>query len=178
MLKLTFLGRVANRWRIRVELPPGMRPRGLTVGLWNEDGRALAPSVVAPAGVTDVFEAELGGPCSLPAGAEVRCIADLDDGEPILVVLGLDRRRGLHAFLHADQRISVEPLPPGAAVSRSEMLRLSAAFPWLCPHPPAAPAERGAAASVLDMLKDDFDVDVEDMSDDLRDMMRKLPGRD
>ncbi|MFN7145810.1 MAG: hypothetical protein ACK4YP_18690, partial [Myxococcota bacterium] len=61
-LKLTFLGRAANRWRVRVELPYGFQPRGLTVGLWGEDDKPLGPAVVAPPGVDGVWDAEVSGP--------------------------------------------------------------------------------------------------------------------
>jgi hypothetical protein len=184
MLKLTFLGRVANRWRIRVDLPPGLQPRGLTVGLWREDGRPLAPSVVAPTGVSGAWEAELGGPCNLPAGAELRCIADIDGGEPLVVTLGVDLRRGLHAFLHADQRLRGEPTPKPSAVTPSELDRLAHAFPWVCPTKPdaceaggrlrdeSADVPAGAPSDLLDMLKNDFGVDLDDVDEELLAHMR------
>jgi hypothetical protein len=172
-LKLTFLGRVANRWRVRVEVPEGLRLRGLTVGLWGEDGRPLGPAVVAPQGLGADFEAELAGPCPLPAGAQVRCVADVEDVQPIEQSIGLDRRHGLHAFLHADLRLDLLPVPKGAAVTREESRRLARAFPWISREPPAAaepPVVDAVATSpapaedLRSMLKD---LGVEDVDEEL-----------
>ncbi|MFZ5476098.1 MAG: hypothetical protein ACOZNI_04930 [Myxococcota bacterium] len=162
-LKLTFLGRVANRWRVRVEVPEGLRLRGLTVGLWGEDGRPLGPAVVAPHGLGSAFEAELSGPCPLPAGAQVRCVADVEDIQPIEQSIGVDRRHGIHAFLHADQKLQLDPVPAGAAVTRAETRRLASVFPWMCRGAPAAEVEP-AASDLRSMLKD---LGVEDVDEEL-----------
>lgn len=183
--RLTFLGRVASRWRVRIEIPEDLRVQGLTVGLWAEDGRPLAPSVVLPEAGAGVHEVEVGGPAALPAGAEVRCIADVLDGEPCTVVVGTDRRRGLHAFLHGDLRLPVSSneLVP-VALRAEEAARLASAYPWLArvkpsTHGPLAPdiAACGTGADpedVLAMLREDFGVDVEDMDDDV---LASLKGR-
>jgi len=189
-LTLTFLGRAAGRWRVRVELPPGFRPRGLTVGLWGEDEKPLGAAVVAPAGVEDVWEAEVAGPMPLPPGALVRCMADMEDGTPLVYWLGVDRRRGLHAFLHADGRLPVESTVTGAALSPKEISRLSRAFPWMCAErtPTGDCAGKRTVAQTLaedlgedtlspelrDLLKEDFGVDVDaDDDDELIEFMKR-----
>jgi hypothetical protein len=171
-LELTFLGRVANRWRVRVALAGGFRPRGLTVGLWGEDDKPLGPAVVAPADVEGMWEAELAGPATLPPGTLVRCMADVDGGAPVVQWLGVDRRRGLHAFLHADGRLPVDSSATGAALDAKEVARLARAFPWVRPEPPspmpteaaAAPAEDdGLTPELRALLRDEFGVDDADL---------------
>jgi hypothetical protein len=140
--------------------------------------------VVAPADVGTCFEAELGGPNQLPAGTQVRCVADVEGGEPVRAAVGVDRRRGLHAFLHADARLPAEPMPTGCALAQADAERLARVFPWVCPareearaEPP--PGEPGLPEDLLAMLRDDFDVDVDEMSDEVLDFMRggrKGPG--
>ncbi len=178
-LKLTFLGRGASRWRVRVELPVGPRPRGLTIGLWGEDGVPLGPAVVAPANTPRVWEAELAGPLQLPPGTQVRCIADLEGGPPEEVWLGVDRRRGLHAFLHADGWLPVTSTCAGVALGSSEIRRLAEAFPWMLPDPAVAdaavaPADLGAVAAgtealpvgLRELLAEEFGVDVEALDEE------------
>lgn len=181
-LELTFLGRVANRWRVRVELPTGFRPRGLTVGLWGEDDKPLGPAVVAPEGVDGVWEAELAGPMPLPPGTLVRCMADVEGASPMVYWLGVDRRRGLHAFLHADGRLPVESSAAGAALDAKEVAQLAAAFPWVRPAaPPRAecgaveadepgfPEDDGIAPELRQLLREEFGVDDADMKEFLED---------
>jgi hypothetical protein len=187
-LKLTFLGRSAGRWRVRVDLPPGLVPRGLTVGLWGEDDKPLGPAVVAPAGTIGAWEAEVAGPVPLPPGTLVRCMADLDDHASCVYWLGVDRRRGLHAFLHADGRLPVESDCAGAALGLKEIARLARAFPWVRPDPPAVVgcgAKRTVAQALAedlgeetlspelrDLLKDEFGVDVDAEDDELIDFIK------
>ncbi|MDP2315653.1 MAG: hypothetical protein Q8P41_22335 [Pseudomonadota bacterium] len=190
-LKLTFLGRAAGRWRVRVDMPPEFRPSGLTVGLWGEDDKPLGPAVVAPAGIDGVWEAELAGPVTLPPGTLVRCMADMEDGTPVVYWLGVDRRRGLHAFLHADGRLPVESDSSCAALAAKEIVRLARAFPWVRPDPPPPTAPCGARRTVAealaaelgedtlspelrDLLKDEFgvDVDAEEEEDDILDFIK------
>lgn len=173
-LKVTFLGRAANRWRARVDLPPGARPLGLTVGLWGEDGRPISPTVVVPAGCASGFVAELAGPAELPPGTHVRAFADMEDGTLLEGQVGVHRRTGLHAFLHGDLNLHLTPAPNGAALNRVELARLARVHPWVAPDAPSAPESRsppappaGLPEDVLDMLRHDFDVDVDDMDDDL-----------
>jgi hypothetical protein len=172
-LKLTFLGRVANRWRVRVDVPAGLAPRGLTVGLWGENDAPLGPAVVAPPGVAGVWEVEVAGPCPLPPGTLIRCVADIEESAPMVLWLGVDRRRGLHAFLHADGRLPVESSGVAAALGRREVERLAVAFPWIQPPPCQAPASNEVAQpaeeeedtslppDVREMLRDDFGVDLD-----------------
>jgi hypothetical protein len=111
------------------------------VGLWGEDGRPLAPSVVVPHHGAGVVEAELGGPATLPPGAEIRCIADTAEGDAVVVTIGTDRRRGLHAFLHGDLRIPCSSAEPtAAALDKAATARLARAYPWLVPNRPPEPA--------------------------------------
>jgi hypothetical protein len=148
------------------------------VGLWGEDGKPLGPSVVAPPCLTDVWDAELAGPSQLPPGTQVRCIADLEGEAPRVCWLGVDRRRGLHAFLHADGRLPLESTCAGAALARREVARMARAFPWLLPAPgccvpTVTPDPKPEIAPDLrDMLKDEFGVDVDAMDDDELDFMK------
>jgi hypothetical protein len=176
-LKLTFLGRAASRWRVRVELAPGFHPQGLTVVLWGEDGKPLGPAVVAPANTPAVWEVELAGPVPLPPGTQVRCMADIDGAAPEVCWLGVDRRRGLHAFLHADGRLQVDSTCDGAALVPREVELLARAFPWVraVPVPTCGTAARPVtpgdelSPALRDLLKDEFGVDVDALDDDLLD---------
>lgn len=167
-LKLTFLGRAANRWRVRVELPPGCRPRGMTVGLWSEDDKPLGPAVVAPPGVDGAWEAEVYGPSPLPPGTMVRCVADAAEKGELVYWLGVDRRRGLHAFMHADARLPVESHARGAAMSEAEINRLALAFRWVRPEPEVRARGAGPCMGaelppgVADLLRDEFGVDLDE----------------
>lgn len=171
--KLTFLGRMAqkcaptgsSRWRVRVELPLGFRPVGLTVGLWGEDDKPLGPAVVAPAGVDGLWEAELAGPMALPPGTMVRCVADVDAPAPVVYWLAVDERVGLHAFLHADARLPVGSVAKGRAVEAKELTRLAGAFPWL--QPARAPCAGSVAdpdipEELKDLLREEFGVDLDE----------------
>lgn len=160
-LKLTLLGRVANRWRVRVELPPGILVRGLTVGLWGEHGRPLAPFVVAPHDIGGAWVAEISGPAELPAGTEVRCLADIEGAAPMIACLGVDRRHGLHAYLHAEKRLAVDTRPRGSTLTESETERLARAFPWLVSVGKCEPC----GDELLDLLRDEFGVDIDDVDD-------------
>lgn len=180
-LKLTFLGRTAGsaapaaaRWRVRVELPCGVRPLGLAVGLWGENDAPLGPTVVAPHGFEGPWEPELAGPSPLPPGTMVRCVADIEASAPLVYWLGLDARRGLHAFMHADARLPVVSTATGRAVGSDERARLAVAFPWLqgrgvASEPDAEADEPGARADdpslppdLKDLLRDEFGVDLDD----------------
>ena len=172
-LKLTFLGRIAHkcapsaasRWRVRVELPGGFRPLGLTVGLWGEDDKPLGPAVVAPGGVGGAWEAELAGPVPLPPGTMVRCVADVGTAAPLVYWLGVDERTGLHAFLHADARLPVGSTAKGRVIEEKELSKLAKAFPWLAPaHAPCpdVAAEPEISDDLKDLLRDEFGVDLDE----------------
>lgn len=167
-VRLVFLGpgRQPARWRAQVTVPQGVR--ALTIGLWGESGRPLAPVVVVPGVVCGTVEVDIGGPRTLPAGTRLRCAADLDDGELYEVEVGVDRRTGAHAFVHADQRIVVpRDAPQVASLSRRDVRRLAQAWPWLggAHHPDLAATTSEIDASVRDMLRDDFGVDVDDVGE-------------
>ena len=167
-LKLTFLGRAAHRWRVRVEMPPGCRPRGMTVGLWSEDDKPLGPAVVAPPGVDGAWEVEVSGPSPLPPGTRVRCVADAAEKGELVYWLGVDRRRGLHAFLHADARLPVESSARGAAMSEAEVERLARSFAWIRPEPELRVRGGGPCSSaelppeMQAMLREEFGVELDD----------------
>lgn len=191
-VSLTFLGQLRERWRVRVELAPGFRPRGLTVGLVSEAGRSLGPVVVMPEDVGCCWVADLRGPCPLPPGAKVVATADLCGGGMLVQDVCVDARRGLHAFLHGDGRLPLETDPVPEPLDKRDLSRLAAAFPWIaaCGGPAAGPsvidtvgacAERpvaGDAATaaeddLLDMLREDFGVDVDDLDEDVLDALRR-----
>lgn len=167
-LKLTFPERVANRWRVRLEIPPDLHHHGVTVGLWDEDGRPLSPAVVLPADAGCVFDADLGGPEQLPPGARVRAVADLDDGGVLESSIAVHKHAGLHAYLRGELKMTMEPAPKGAALTTKEIQGLARVFPWMRPpseEVPVRPTSMGD--DLLDMLREDFDVDVEGMDDEL-----------
>jgi hypothetical protein len=189
--RLSLLGRLGARWQVRVELPSASGVGGLTVGLFDADGRPLGPGVVCP--VPDapddayVRVVEVGGPARLPAGTVVQCLVDVDGREAACVRVGVDRRRGVHAWLHADARLEVpSDTPPTRPLSAEAHGALARA--WSClattDEAPAAPAEAAATptaeqpdGSLLDLLRDEFDVDVDDMAEDLRAAFARPPGR-
>lgn len=167
-VKLVFLGpgRLPARWRAQVTVPEGVR--ALTIGLWGESGRPLAPVVVVPGVGRGTVEVDIGGPRTLPAGTRLRCAADLDDGELYEVEVGVDRRTGAHAFVHADQRIAVpRDAPKVVPLSARDLQRLGRSWPWLGGSEPRSPAEPSPTsemdASLRDMLRDDFGVDLDDI---------------
>ncbi len=144
-----------------------MGVRAVTIGLWGESGRPLAPVVVVPGVGCGTIEVDIGGPRTLPAGTRLRCAADLDDGELYEVEVGVDRRTGAHAFVHADQRIAVpREAPKVVPLSARDQRRLAEAWPWLggSNHPATAVASATSEldTSLRDMLRDDFGVDLDD----------------
>ncbi len=186
-MTLTFLGRCDNRWRVRVDLPAGVEVEGLTLALVGEDGRALGPLVVAPIDGASTYTFDLRGPCDMPPNTVVRCVADLVGGGALADVLVLDRRRGLHAFMHADARLPLESKSRGEGLSNTERRRLGAAFPWLVGCPEGVVAEHsvpeaeadpefspdpGLSPDILSMLRDDFGVELDETDADLTGVVR------
>lgn len=171
-LQVTFLGRVSNRWRVRVDFPAGLRVRGLTVGLWGEDDRPISPAVVAPSDVEDSFVAELSGPRELPPGTQVRAVADVEGGMLVEGSVGVHLRVGLHAYLHGDLHLDLSPLPTGAAVTTAERKQLAAAYPWMCACRRDQAGKPETEADLFDVLREEFDVDVDEMDDELVRMLR------
>lgn len=190
-VSLTFLGQLRERWRVRVELAPGFRPRGLTVGLVSEAGRSLGPVVVMPEDVGCCWVADLRGPSPLPPGAKVVATADLCGGGMLVQDVCVDARRGLHAFLHGDGRLPLETDPVPEPLDKRDLSRLAAAFPWIaaCGGPTRTPAvdeapagpprampgdeSTAAESELLDMLRKDFDVDVDDLDDEVLHSLRR-----
>lgn len=153
------------------------------MALVGEDGRALGPLVVQPIDGATTYTFDLRGPCDMPPGTVVRCVADVEGGGAIEEVLVIDRRRGLHAFLHADARLPVTSKARGEGLSRTERRRLAAAFPWVCtnavpadPPPVVTPIEPNEdptlSPDVLSMLRDDFGVELDEIDEDLTGLLR------
>jgi hypothetical protein len=168
-LTLTFLGRSCDRWRVRVDVEPAVDVRSLTVSLVSERGRPLGPAVVAPGDVGSCWTAELRGPVTLPPGTVVRAVGEVD-GAWVEKDVGVDQRRGLHAFLHADGRLPLDNEPVGAAVTRKEAIRLGRLFPWVCGCPPRQAPMQDALA---EMLCREFDVDPADIDDEVLGELRR-----
>ncbi|MEN9785363.1 MAG: hypothetical protein RLZZ299_627 [Pseudomonadota bacterium] len=188
--RLTLLNRLGARWHVRVELPTAAGIGGLTVGLYDADGRPLGPGVVCPvpdaAEAPHVWDVEVGGPARLPAGTVLQCLVDVDGREAACVRVGVGRRRGVHAWLHADARLDVpSDTPSTRALSAEARKALAHAWSCLAVDPEAAPsggepdlppAEGEADGSLLDLLRDEFGVDVDEMAEDLRDAYARAPG--
>ena len=174
-VRLTVIGRVENRWQVRLVFAGGV-PDGLTVGLVAESGAALGPAVVAAGPHGDDVLVELRGPCTLQPGTFVRCVAHGGEGATDTFEIGLDRRHGLHAYLHADGRLPVDSRVVGASLSPAETERLARVFPWIlgCPDDDAPAAPPGVPGDeLLDMLREEFDVDVDELDEETRDSLKR-----
>lgn len=180
-LTLTLLGKSAERWQVRVELEPDYHPAALTVALWSEADRPLGPAVIVTTGTNRCMVADLRGPQRLPPGTCIVATVDTVDGTTETFFQNVDPRRGLHAFLHADARISMESDPKGAPLTTREIINLGRRFPWLCGCSSAGqePAEEAGEPSeanedddLVSMLKREFDLNEEDIPDDLRSRIR------
>jgi hypothetical protein len=160
-LSLSFLGRCGDRWRVRVDA--ASRPQGLTLGLVTADGRPLGPAVVAPAEF-ESWTADLRGPCQLPSDAMVRATMDGEGGVLVEQSVPVRTRRGIQAWLHADNQLPLAARTRPAALSRAETGRLAKVFGWVCGcDGPREPERRGPAANgcseELASLLAEFDVD-------------------
>ena len=169
-LSLTFLGRGFDRWRVRVDAGVCRSLAGLTVSLVNEQGRAIGLPVVAPEEAGRCWVAELSGPAQLPPGTVVRAVAE-QDGCVVASEVGVDARRGMHAFLHADARLPLESDPKGTAMTAREASRLGAVFPWVCGCPSDVPGPDGE--DELDAMLREFDIDPADLNEALLGALRK-----
>ncbi len=172
-MKLTVLDRQDMRWRLQLELSPTLPIRGLTVGLVGEDGRPLGPAVVAQPAPGGLVEVNVRGPCTLPPGTVARVTLDIE-GEPAVThELVVDRRRGLHAWLHADGDLPVDSPGELQALSASEMRKLSRAWCWLGVPEAVAPAPDCGCPpdAMIDLLRD-CGVDVDDISPELAEQLR------
>ena len=130
-MTVTFLGRSQSRWRVRVDLAEVEDASALTIGLVDESGRELGPAMVAPAPVERCCLVELNGPADLPPGTVVRCVADRSAGPPLQEEVGVDARRGLHAYLNADARLPLISRAEFQAVEGEDYERLVSVLPWL-----------------------------------------------
>lgn len=171
-MTLTFVGRADNRWQVRVDVPCERAISGLTLALYGEEGRPLGPLVVQPVSGGGTFTVDLRGPCSLPPGTVVRCVADIEGGGAIEETLPVDRRRGLHAFMHADARLPLSSRVRGEGFSNGERRRLQGAFPWLaaCEAAEAPPPVAETEPDLVSLLRDEFGVDVGD--EELRELLK------
>ena len=109
-------------------------------------------------------------PPQLPPGTVARAVAELD-GCVVAGEVGVDARRGMHAFLHADARLPLENDPKGAAMTAREATRLGAVFPWVCGCPSDVPGPDGD--DDLDAMLREFDIDPADLNEALLGAFRK-----
>jgi len=174
-LKLTVLDRVDMRWQVQLELSPALPVRGLTVGLVAEDGRPLGPAVVAHPGESGLVELSVRGPCTLPPGTVARVTLDIEGQPAVTHDLVVDRRRGLHAWLHADGALPLESTAELQALSSSEARRLARAWCWLGQPEPEEP-DCGCAPDDMKSLLRDCGVDVDDLSPELAEQLRGGKG--
>lgn len=177
-LSLSFLGRCGDRWRVRVDAES--KPRGLTLGLVTADRRPLGPAVVAPAEF-DSWTADLRGPCQLPSDAMVLATMDGDDGELLEQSAPVRSRRGIQAWLHADNLLPLATPQRPAALSRVETSRLAKVFGWVCGcDGPREPERRGPAANgcseELASLLAEFDVDGTELDAELIAVLNRKRG--
>lgn len=176
-LSLSFLGRCGDRWRVRVDAEADACPHSMTLGLVTAKGRPLGPAIVAPPEF-QTWTADLRGPCQLPADAMVRATMDGDAGEHIEQTVPARSRRGVQAWLNADQHLPLCSRPAPAALTRAESDRLARMFGWMCGCGEAAvPAEKGPAANgcteELARLLAEFDVDGTELDAELIEMLKE-----
>ena len=100
----------------------------------------------------------------------VRAVGDGADGTLYEVELGVDLRHGLHAFLHADGRLSLGANLKGETLTRGQARRLGQIFPWACGCEPA-PSRAECPEKLAELLRE-FDVDPAELDDELIQRMR------
>ncbi len=176
-MKLTALDRVDTRWRMQFDLSSQLAVRGLTIGLVAEDGRPLGPAVVAQADGSGVVSADVRGPCTLPPGTVARVVLDLEGEPPVVHELLVDRRRGLHAWMHADARLEVGSTAEVAPLAASDARALARVFCWLSPEESAEAADCGCPPPEMADLLAECGVDVNDISADLAQHLRATSGK-
>lgn len=174
-MRLVAFERVDLRWRLHLELPSGLALSGLTAGLLTEDGRPLGPAVVSPVPDGSEIVVDVRGPCSLPQGTVVRVTLDVVGESPITHDLLVARRRGLHAWLHADAKLSVESSHKLEGLTLSHRRQLASEWCWVAPATDelggCAPCGESLPDEMADLLRD-MGVDVEEISSELRDQLR------
>lgn len=172
-MNLEVLERVDSRWRVRVDLPVGAPVRGFTVGLVGPDGIPLGPAVVGPQSPGASVVLEVRGPCQLPPGAIARIVVHIEGGPVLTHEVVLARRRGLHAWLNADGRLPITSTAEVSALASGDRRQLARRWCWLQTESDATVAKpaKPLSAELRDMLAD-FDVDADDVSDELCDRLR------
>lgn len=171
-MNLEVLERVDSRWRVRVDLPVGAPVRGFTVGLVGPDGIPLGPAVVGPESPGARVVLEVRGPRELPPGAIARIVVHIEGGPVLTHEVVLARRRGLHAWLSADGRLPVTSTAEVAPLAPADRRQLARRWCWLQSESAAtAKPTEPLSAELRDMLAD-FDVDADDVSDELCDRLR------
>lgn len=176
-MKLRALDRVDTRWRMRFDLSSALSVRGLTIGLVAEDGRPLGPAVVAQADGSGEVSVDVRGPCTLPPGTVARVVLDLDGEPPLVHEILVDRRRGLHAWLHADAHLEVSSGAPLAPLSPGEGRALARVFCWAGPPEVDLSAECGCPPPEVADLLAECGVDVNDISPELAEQLRASNGK-
>jgi hypothetical protein len=169
-LRLLSFERVDLRWRSTLELPAGVPLSGLTVGLLSDDGRPLGPAVVAPVPEGSEVVVDVRGPCSLPQGATLRVTIDVSGEGPVTHDLRVARRRGIHAWLHADSCLSVESSGKFVGLSLAQRRLAGKEWCWLAPaddEPGCTPCASESLPDEMAELLRDFGVDVDELSPEL-----------
>lgn len=167
-MNLEVLDWVDARWRVRVDLPPGVVVRAFTVGLLSENGAPLGPAVVGPEAPEASVVVEVRGPCPLPPGAVARIVVDVEGGAVLSLEVVLARRRGLHAWLSADGLLPVTSNAALESLTGAEKRQLARRWGWFAG---AEAPQADLDPDVRDMLAE-FGVDPADISDELSAQLR------
>lgn len=171
-MRLVRFERVDLRWRLHLELPSGVALSGLTAGLLTEDGRPLGPAVVTPAPDGTEVTVDVRGPCTLPQGTVARITLDIVGESPIAHDLLVASRRGFHAWLHADTKLSVESEGKLEGLTSAHRRALAAEWCWMAPDPAThSPCNESVPDEMADLLRD-LGVDVDEISPEVREQLR------
>ena len=157
-MNLEVLDWVDARWRVRVDLPPGVVVRAFTVGLLGEDGAPLGPAVVV----------EVRGPCPLPPGAVARIVVDVEGGAVLSLEMVVARRRGLHAWLSAAGLLPVTSNAALESLTATEKRQLARRWGWLAEAEAPPPS---LDPDLREMLAE-FGVDPTDVTEELSAQLR------
>ena len=171
--RVEVLERADSRWRVRVVLGESAPLRGFTVGFVGEDGNPLGPAVVAPEGVGRDAILDVRGPCTLPPGTVARVVLYVDGVPAETCEVVVARRRGLHAWLSADDRLPLVSRAQPEPLSPSQRRCLAERWCWFAAEGelPAA----GCGAALPDELRDmlaEFGVNADEVSPELAESLR------
>ncbi len=167
-MNLEVLDWVDARWRVRVDLPPGVVVRAFTVGLLGEDGAPLGPAVVGPEAPGASVMVEVRGPCPLPPGAVARIVVDVEGGAVLSLEMVVARRRGLHAWLSAAGLLPVTSNAALESLTATEKRQLARRWGWLAEAEAPPPS---LDPDLREMLAE-FGVDPTDVTEELSAQLR------